>query len=210
MSNLLVLGASGATGRLVVAQALAEGHVVTALSRHPEQIAITHARLKTLAGDVTEENVVARALAGHDAVLSALGRGQTLTSGRLMARTMARLLPAMTQTGPKRLIHLSAFGAGVGKNYSSALQRVLYLTFLRALAADKAVADAEVSRSALEWTIVAPVTFASGSRVGRYRVGEEIKVSGLPRISRASVADFMLKCLGDRSTIGKRLAMVPE
>ena len=93
---------------------------------------------------------------------------------------------------------------------ASALQRILYETFLRSLAADKAVADAEVSRSALQWTIVAPVTFAVGSRVGRYRVGEEIRVSGLPRISRASVADFMLKCLQDPSTIGKRLAMVPE
>jgi putative NADH-flavin reductase len=210
MANLLVLGGSGPTGSLIVTQALAEGHSVTALSRHPEQLRVTHARLKTLTGDVTEDNVIARALAGHDAVLSALGRGQRLTSNHLMTRTVAKLLPAMAQTGPKRLIHLSAFGAGVGKNYASALQRILYETFLRSLAADKAVADAEVSRSALQWTIVAPVTFAVGSRVGRYRVGEEIRVSGLPRISRASVADFMLKCLQDPSTIRKRLAMVPE
>src|SRR5215471_10176484 len=101
MSNLLILGGSGQTGRVLVTQALAEGHSVTALSRHPEQIAITHARLKTLKGDVTEENVIARSLAGHDAVLSALGRGQRLSSGHLMTRTMARLLPAMMQTGPR-------------------------------------------------------------------------------------------------------------
>jgi len=210
MANLLILGGSGATGRLVVTQALAEGHSVTALSRHPDQLSVTHARLKTLKGDVTEENVVARALAGHDAVLSALGRGQRLTSQQLMTRAVAKLLPAMATTGPKRLIHLSAFGAGVGKEHSSGLQRLLYATFLRSLAADKAVADAEIGRSGLEWTIVAPVTFSHGSRVGRYRVGERIEVRGLPAISRASVADFMVRCLGDRATIGKRLEMVPE
>ena len=209
MSTLLILGGAGLTGRLIAAQALAEGHSVTVLSRHPEQLTLTHPRLKAIAGDVTEDGVIARALPGHDAVLSALGRGQRLSSGHLMARTTARLLPAMMQSGPKRLVYLSAFGAGEGKTHTRGLQRVMYATLLRWLAADKAVADAEVSRSALDWTIVAPVTFSRDARVGRYRVGERLDVRGLPMISRASVADFMLKCLGDRTTIGKRLELAP-
>jgi putative NADH-flavin reductase len=209
MSNLLVLGGSGPTGRLIVAQALAEGHSVTSLSRHPERLALAHSRLKTTQGDVTEEGVIARALPGHDAVLSALGRGQRLWSSHLMVRTVARLLPAMTQSGPKRLVYLSAFGAGAGNAHASGLQRVLYATLLRSLAADKTIADAEVSRSALEWTIVAPVSFKMDTRVGRYRVGEQLDVRGLPTISRASVADFMLRCLGDKATIGKRLELAP-
>jgi len=122
---------------------------------------------------------------------------------------VARLLPAMTQNGPRRLVYLSAFGAGEGRTHTRGLQRVMYATLLRSLAADKSVADADVSRSTLEWTIVAPVTFTSDTRVGRYRVGERLDVRGLPMISRASVADFMLKCLGDRATIGKRLELAP-
>ena len=209
MANLLVLGGSGPTGRLIVTQALAEGHSVTALSRHPEQVAVTHARLKTITGDVTEEHVIARALPGHDAVFSALGRGQRLWSSHLMARTVDRLVPAMLEHGPKRLIYLSAFGAGAGKEHTSGLQRVLYATFLRSLAADKTIAEVPLSRSALDWTIVAPVTFKMDPRVSRYRVGERLEVRGLPQISRASVADYMLKCLDDRSTIGKRMEMAP-
>lgn len=210
MPNLLILGGAGATGRLLVQQALAEGHSVTVLSRHPDRLSVTHARLKTIAGDVTEEGVIARALAGHDAVYSTLGRGQHLTSEKLMERTVSKLLPAMAATGPKRLIYLSAYGAGVGRMHANPIQRFMYATLLRSLAADKTIADERITISGLDWTLVCPVTFKSDSgKVGRYRAGERLDVRGLPTIARASVADYMLKCLGDRATIGKRMELAP-
>src|SRR5260370_27523099 len=73
--NLLILGATGRTGRLVVEQALAAGHAVTALVRSPEKLTIRNSNLRVVAGRATDPEAVARALASADAVLSTLGGG---------------------------------------------------------------------------------------------------------------------------------------
>ena len=71
--RLLVFGASGRTGRLLVRQALDQGQVVTAFARDPARVRLTHANLRTVRGDVLEPDTVRTAVAGQDAVLSALG-----------------------------------------------------------------------------------------------------------------------------------------
>ncbi len=65
--NLVVLGATGRTGRLVVEQALAAGHTVTALVRSPEKLTIRNSSLRVVAGSATDAADVSRALAGADA-----------------------------------------------------------------------------------------------------------------------------------------------
>jgi uncharacterized protein YbjT (DUF2867 family) len=76
--NLLVLGATGATGRLVVKQALAAGHQVNALVRSPEKLTTRHANLTVIPGEATEASDVSRAIAGTAAVIctSARPKGQ--------------------------------------------------------------------------------------------------------------------------------------
>jgi putative NADH-flavin reductase len=91
--RMLVLGATGPTGRHIVAQALQRGH--------------------TVAGDVAaDDQAVARALPGHDVVVSALGVGRALRSNGLIARAAPRIVSAMECAGISRLIFLSAFGVG--------------------------------------------------------------------------------------------------
>src|ERR1700736_6374374 len=102
--NLAVLGASGRTGRLVVEQALAAGHTVTALVRSPEKLTIGNANLRVVTGDATEPSAVSSALEGADAVISTLGG-----TGSVIADSTSAIVSAARQTGVSRVVVLSSF-----------------------------------------------------------------------------------------------------
>src|ERR1700731_957378 len=102
--NLVILGATGRTGRLVVEQALAAGHTVTALVRSPEKLTIRNSNLRVVAGRATDPGDVARALASVDAVLTTLGG-----SGSVIADSTRAIVAAANQTGVKRVVLLSSF-----------------------------------------------------------------------------------------------------
>jgi putative NADH-flavin reductase len=68
----------------------------------------------------------------------------------------------------------------------------MYATLLAAVFADKARGEERVRASTLDWTIVYPTVLTDGARTGQYRVGETLAMQGLPTISRADVARFML------------------
>ena len=193
--RLLILGATGPTGRHLVDQALAAGHDVTALVREPARITIVHPRFGRVAGDATDARALEDSMGGKDAVLSALGAGKSLRS-QIASRAMAALIPAMRARGLKRVIVLSSFGVGESYEQASLLQRIAFRTMLRQIFADKAEADAMLRASGLDWTLVYPTLLTNGERAGRYRVGERLAMRGMPTISRADVAAFMLAQLG--------------
>jgi putative NADH-flavin reductase len=94
--KVLVLGATGATGRQIVEQALAQGHQVTAFVRDPAKLAISHPALRVVQGSLPEDaQALAGALPGQDAVLSSLGMHNALRSHGLQQRSMQVLVPAM-------------------------------------------------------------------------------------------------------------------
>jgi putative NADH-flavin reductase len=130
---------------------------------------------------------------GQDAVLSTLGVGNTLFPGALMQRSIANILPAMEVGGVKRIVLMSAFGVGASRRDAPLLPRLMYCTFLRAIFDDKEKAEERLRSSSLDWTIVYPVLLTNGPRTGRYRAGERLELQGLPTISRADVAHFMLE-----------------
>jgi uncharacterized protein YbjT (DUF2867 family) len=208
--NLLVLGATGGTGRQLVTQALARGHEVAAFSRHPEKLGITDARLTTVAGDAAADAAaIARALPGRDAVLSALGRGLSFTSHGLMVRSLGNLLPAMERLGLRRLVFLSSYGVGEGNDDARGLSLLFFRTLLRGIYADKATGEAMIQASALDWTLVNPVILTNAAGIAPYRVGEQLDIPSGAKISRASVAEFMLRCIADAATVKKRLLVSP-
>ena len=110
--NLLVLGATGGTGLQVVSQALAAGHVVTALVRTPAKLTVRDGRLRVVAGSVIDGDAMAQALPGQDAVISTLGRGSSLKSDHLLERAVPILLAGMQAVGVRRLVFTSAIGVG--------------------------------------------------------------------------------------------------
>lgn len=191
--KLLVFGATGPTGRELVSQALGQGHEVTAFARKPDAVPAYQGKLRVAQGDTMRDpQSVTEALRGQDAAVSALGLGKVFFPNRLMERSMQNIVPAMERAGVKRFVLMSAFGVGETARDAPLLPRLMYATLLSALFADKERGEEELRKSSLDWTIVYPVMLTDGPVTGKYRAAERLELSGLPTISRADVAHFML------------------
>jgi putative NADH-flavin reductase len=202
----LVLGATGGTGQQVLAQAIDAGYDVTALVRSPGKISRQHPQLRILEGELSPGDL-AHAVRDQDAVVSALGRGKTFKSEHLIERTVPVILAAMQDAGVRRLMFTSAFGVGPTLAQSPLLPKIFFRTLLRDIYADKAIGDDLIRRSHLDWTIVQPVMLNDGPLTRRYRSGERLALSGMPVISRANTAHFLLDRINDASTIGKTIVI---
>lgn len=204
--KLLLLGATGPTGLQVVRRAHEEGHDITALVRSPEKLPRLDDRLTVIVGDVTDQQTVADAARGQDAVLCTMGTGKSLTSD-VVGRTVDALVPALHTAGVDRLVFLSAFGVGRTKEQASRTQRLFYRTLLRRVYPDKERADRELLASGLDVTLVYPVRLTDQPFDGKYRVGDRFDFAGMPGISRANVAHFMVAQLAD-PTWSRRIAIL--
>lgn len=189
--KLLVLGATGPTGRHVVGHALQCGDTVAVLARRPQVLGPLAGLVRVIKGDATSSSDVVRAMTGQDAVVSALGRGRSVRAHGLFTQAADAVIEAAERTSVARLVWMSSFG--VGDTYASAhpVQRAIYSTFLRDIYADKKKSEKAIRSSGLAWTLVYPTTLTHGPARGTYRVDDRVEVKLASRISRADVAQFM-------------------
>lgn len=205
--KLLILGATGKTGHQLVSQALAAGHHVTILARDRSKAPPTSERLHIVDGAVNDNGALTKAMSGQDAVISAIGRGMSFKSEQLIERSVPGIVDAMRAQGIRRLMFMSAMGVGDSYRDAPVVPKLFFRTLLRGIYADKAIGDRMVRDSGLEWTIVQPVQLTDGPLSKNYRAGERLAMSGMPQISRADTAHFMLNSLDDPATIGKTLIL---
>lgn len=206
--KLLVLGPTGGTGLEVLRQGLAQGHEIAAFARDPAKLQLADARLQVVAGALPADALALdAALKGRDAVICSLGVRKALMSGGLIEGAMRVLVPAMERAGARRLLLVSANGVGETRARSPLLPRILYRLLLGDIFADKAAGEAIVRASSLEWTIAYPVLLTDGPRTGRYRAGEALELRGMPKISRADVADFLMRELAARDFVRKGVVL---
>ena len=202
--RILVLGATGKTGRLFVEQTLAAGFGVTVVVRNPGNVPSSWHAVRVVTGNLTTDSAVLHAaVPGQDAVVSTLGVGQSFKSGHLISRSAPAIVAAMRQHGVRRLVFMSAFGVGATYRDTPLVPRVFIATLLRDIYADKQAGEQAILTSDLDWTIVYPVGLTDGPQTGRYRVGERLSLAGFPRVSRADVADFLVRQVEDRSYVRK-------
>ena len=185
--KLIVFGATGGVGRHVCKHGMEQGHEVTAFTRSPGKID-PDAGAHIAQGDVTDGNAVAEAVAGHDAVIVALGANglrdkTTLTTGT------RNVVDGMARRGVGRLVVLSAAGVGESWGQVPLLARVAFRTFLRNILAEHTAQEAIVRESPLDWTVVRAAILNDDPASGRVIATNEGKVE---RISRADVAEFLV------------------
>src|SRR5262245_3370423 len=124
--KILVVGASQGTGALSVRSALAKGHAVTAFSRSPEKLDLTHPSLARVAGDFHDAAAVKAAVAGHDAVIVSASPNSLRTIREkpdFFSRGTKYVVDAMKEHGVRRLVVLSAHGVGETRAVASWWQR---------------------------------------------------------------------------------------
>lgn len=198
----LIFGSTGSIGRQLVEQALAQGHAVTAFARDPAKLNIKHANLEVVQGDVMDFASVEKAVQDQEAVLCSLGAGK---QGTIRSEGTRHIIHAMEKAGVQRFICQTTLGAGDSRgNLNFFWKYIMFGIILREAYADHERQEDYVKQSRLDWTIVRPAAFTDGNRTGEYRHGFSgtDKVIKL-KISRADVADFMLKQLTDDTYLHK-------
>ncbi|HTZ57888.1 MAG TPA: SDR family oxidoreductase [Acidobacteriaceae bacterium] len=198
--KIIVFGANGRTGKLIVTQALAKGHAVTAYVRNSDGLP-QDPHLRVIQGDVLDFKAVVDAIRGHRAVLSALGANSRKKSD-VLANAVPHILEGMRQEYVNRLIVLGAAGIDPdwGKYQNALTVMGLWVakkTALRHPFVDQATQERLIAASDVDYTIVRAPRLTDGPFTGTYRVLPDALPSGATRINRADVADFMLQQLTD-------------
>jgi putative NADH-flavin reductase len=201
--KLVVLGATGGTGLEIVRQSVEHGHSVTALVRSPERLKPFRDRITIRQGDLLDSAELEQAIEGHDAVLSGFGPRVPVSraDADLLQRFAIALSSAMPWAGVGRVVMES-----VAFLFRDSIVPPAYLLgrlFFPRTVADASAMERIFAESKLDWTMVRPPELTDKPYTGKYRVRE----GHLPRfgftISRADVADFMIKAVENRSSIGK-------
>ncbi|MER6952946.1 MULTISPECIES: NAD(P)H-binding protein [unclassified Streptomyces] len=198
-----VFGATGGIGREIVRQALEAGHEVTAVVRDPAGLAVTGARLEVVRADLTDPEALRPAVAGRDAVLSGLGARDRKAAG-VATRLTRTVLSALEAEHVRRLLVVSAGPVGpepAGDGILDRTVRGIVSAALKDVYADLREMEAELMRSATDWTVVRPPRLQDKPVTGSYRT----VVGGFPLkgrfIGRADVAHAMLAMVADTGTV---------
>ena len=203
--RVLVFGANGKTGRLVVERAVEMGHEVSVLVRQPGLAAQTGVRVIT--GDALKPDDVLRAMDQQDAVVECIGGTKPWKSQTLERDAMQNIVKAMKTTGARRLVVVSAMGVGDSKQQSPWWYRALMLpTFLRGSTADKAAMEAVVQDSGLDWIIARPPILKDGTATGKVQVLDQ---SGKGHgITRADLAVWLVGQLDSETYVRQAVVVV--
>jgi putative NADH-flavin reductase len=191
MMKLVLLGATGQTGKLVTGQALTRGHAVTAIVRAPSarrsSALPANKQLQTVVGDPRNTDILTPILADHDAIISCLGQ-RLRQDANLLRDSAAAMLAAMVRVGVRRCLVVS--------------QGLLFpswnpvITLLRAIlarqVADSTAMERLVETSCTDWTIVRPPRLVDGGRPVGYRVKADALPEGAWAMQYADLAAFLL------------------
>jgi len=207
--KIVILGATGLTGRLVVEQASARGDQIVAYVRNPHGIA-ANSGLEIAVGELGDGLALKAAIDGADAVLVCLGtHGKRMKRNvDLMQNSLPSIIKAMQEAHVPRLVLLSAYGVGDTARTAGLIARVAYRTVVGAIYRDKELSEALLPGSGLKWTCVYPVILIDGPPADAVEVRPMTQVhtvAGLPKVSRADVARVMLDAARDDRTIGQKL-----
>ena len=207
MASVLIIGASRGIGLEAVKATLAAGHSVRALARTARRIRLDHPKLEKMAGDALGLATVKRALTGADVVIQSLGVAAGLEAilkpTRFFSKATRVLVTAMEEARLKRLICVTGFGSGDSRGRGGFLYNVAFHLLLARVYADKDVQEWIIRRSKLDWVIVRPVILTDGPKTNAYRALVDPRGWTCGFISRADVADFLVKQIDDASFLRK-------
>ncbi|WP_336852393.1 SDR family oxidoreductase [Sinomonas albida] len=206
--KLTVFGATGGTGREVVRQASAAGHEVTAVVRDPARLAAVPG-VAVVRADVMDPAGIASALAGADAVVSALGNREIRRPTTVCSAGASSIIAAMKGAGVRRLAVVSASGM-VTDDADDLLTRYVAKPILQRILAhnfaDLKRMEQIVQESGLDWTIVRPSRLVDGAR-GEYRVQVGRNLRGGRATRRSDLADYILRSLDDATSFHEAISV---
>ena len=214
--KVLVVGATGGTGRATIDALLARGHRVTAFSRHAESLENSSDRLSLLNGDATNPDDVDRAVAGHDAVIITLGItenpirvrlfGAAKTPNDVRSAGTRNVIAAMRKHGVGRLVVQSSYGVGETRGSLRWVERLFFSLLLRPQIADTEVQELEVRDSGVDWVLAQPVHLTDDDSDDMPFASADGEVREW-KISRKGVAEFLALAAQAPEYVGQSVAL---
>jgi uncharacterized protein YbjT (DUF2867 family) len=207
--RILVIGATGGTGREIVREALAKGYQVNALARSTADAAPLLPGADIIEGDALDGEAVGKALAGCDGVVSALGTKLALLHKETLLSTATRILiDEMQKMGITRLVCITGIGAGDSRGHGGFLyDHIAQPLLLSSTYEDKNRQEDEIRKSGLDWTIVRPTILTDSPATGNIRALTDLTDFHGGSIARADVARFLITELENRRWAGKSLVI---
>jgi len=201
--KLIVLGATGGIGLEIVRQATEHGHSVTAFVRTAGPLAAFKNRIAVIRGDVLDDAELERVMEGHDALLSGFGPRVPIakSDADLLSRFGTTLTKAALRARLRRLIVVST--AFLFEDSILPPANLVGRLFFPRMVMDATEMESILQKSGLDWTIVRPPRLTNRPLTGKYRVREGHLPGFGFTISRADVADFMIKTAENQQFIGK-------
>jgi putative NADH-flavin reductase len=200
--RLAIFGATGGTGLALIRQALDRGDSVTVLARRPEALGSLAAKIQVVGGDALDAGDVAATVAGAEVVYSALGIGMHRHATVVYSQGTANILSAMRSEGVRRLMVVSTTSLEIPSRSQVAewliaqlLHRILSKPY-----ADMALMEENVRECEVDWTLVRAARLTKGKHTGVYRTSINEKLRGAWSISKADVADCLLRHATDAVT----------
>jgi len=197
--KIALFGATGATGKYLIEEALGLGHQVLIYGRNASQIGLKNENATLVDGQIHDRPAVAKVLQDVDAVISALGPGYKSPPGTVIAKGIENIIAGMKQTGVKRLVQVSTASA---PDENDGLGKMKVIIFLFSLLARNSYNDVRamakaIRESGLDWTMVRVPALYDGPPTTQLRVGYYGKAPLTMKLSRGNLATFLLKQLTD-------------
>ncbi len=207
MAKVLIVGASRGVGLETVKAALAAHHGVRALARSAASIRIQDPSLEEVSGNALDSTTIRSALEGVDVAVQTVGVDIAPRSiferTTLFSQSARIMVDAMKIAGVRRLIAVTGLGAGDSRGHGGLIyDSVVFPLLLKRVYDDKDVQEWIIRSSGLDWTIVRPGILTNRPAIGRYRILTAAEDWKFGFISRADVAEFIVRQIDDRKLIG--------
>jgi uncharacterized protein YbjT (DUF2867 family) len=208
--KLLILGATGRTGRLVVSEALKRGHAVHAVVRDAARLPVSSEKLAVFEGTPSDEETLRKAMEGCDAIVNTLNISRVSdfpwsplrTPEDFLSRTIAKVIRIAGELGVRRIIVTSAFGVHETKAYLPGWFRwFIDHSNIGAAYRDHERQEDLLRTSSLDWTIVRPVGLTNSKREQKVMVSKIADPQPTLTISRLAVARFLLDVVEQRAFV---------
>jgi uncharacterized protein YbjT (DUF2867 family) len=214
--KVLVVGATGGSGRAAVDELLSRGHEVTAFSRHATTLDDLPGQLHAINGDATDPAAVDRAVRGQHAVIITLGISQNALRVRLAgpagtpvdvrSRGTRNVIAAMRRHGVGKLVVQTSYGVGATRDKLSPLYRLIFWLVLRPQIADTEHQEHEVRASGLDWVIAQPVSLTDDPQTGLPFASPAGELRGM-KVPRSRVGRFLVQAVEGSEYVGASVAL---
>lgn len=214
--KIAVLGATGRTGQVIVEQALAAGHQVTALVRRPEGLPIRHEQLVVLVGDARDPAIIDAIAAESDAVICSLGipaagttRAEIDDSASVDVCLVSTklLFDALPRHGKRRIVLMSTHGAGGSNDGSAYVEWLRDLVKNRVYDKDDMEAFIAASQAPVDWTVIRNPAIYEGELGRPHEVYTRIELDRSSRVTYQDLAAFALSEVSQPRHIGQFLTI---